>query len=72
MGTIPYHLKHNFGRGEKGLATLLAVINLLAFAFRSVRDSLGDLWRQVSAELGTRRTFFEHLRVVVRVILFPH
>ena len=72
MGTFPYRSKHNFGHGEKGLANLLVVINLLAFAFHSVLDSLGDLWRQVRAELGTRRAFFEHLRVVVRVILFPH
>ena len=58
-----YHLKHNFGHGSDGLANLLAVINLLAFTFHSVLDSLQGLWRQLRDLLVTRRDFFENLRV---------
>ena len=67
-----YSLKHNFGHGQDGLANLLTVLNLLAFAFHSVLDCLSDLWRRARVKLGTRRAFFEHLRVAARLILFPH
>ena len=66
-----YHLKHNFGHGSAGLANLLAVLNLLAFACHSVLDSLRGLWRQLRDLLGTRRDFFENLRVAARLFLFP-
>ena len=66
------HLKHNFGHGSDGLANLLVVINLLAFAFHSVLDGLCDLWRQLRDKLGTRRAFFEHLRVLPQYFFFPH
>ena len=67
-----YHLKHNFGHGSDGLANLLVVINLLAFAFHSVLDGLCDLWCQLRDKLGTRRAFFEHLRVLPQYFFFPH
>ena len=67
-----YHLKHNFGHGSDGLANLLAVINLLAFAFHSVLDCLQGLWRQLRDLLVTRRDFFENLRVAARLFVFPH
>ena len=66
-----YNLKHNFGHGSDGLANLLAVINLLAFAFHSVLDCLQGLWRQLRDLLVTRRDFFENLRVVARLFVFP-
>lgn len=67
-----YNLKHNFGHGSDGLANLLAVINLLAFAFHSVLDCLQGLWRQLRELLVTRRDFFENLRVAARLFVFPH
>ena len=48
------------------------MLNLLAFAFHSVLDCLSDLWHRARVKLGTRRAFFEHLRVAARLILFPH
>ena len=67
-----YNLKHNFGHGSDGLANLLAVLNLLAFAFHSVLDSLRGLWHQARTKLVTRRDFFEHLRVLTHYFYFPH
>ena len=65
-----YNLKHNFGHGKAGLANLLAALNLLAFAFHTVLDSLRGLWRKLRTLLVTRRDFFEHLRVATRLLLF--
>ena len=67
-----YHLKHNFGHGSHGLANLLALINLLAFASHSVLNCLHGLWRQLRELLVTRHDFFENLRVAARLFVFPH
>ena len=41
-----YNLKHNFGHGSRGLANLLATLNLFAFALHTLLDGLRGLWRQ--------------------------
>ena len=67
-----YHLKHNFGHGSDGLANLLAVLNLLAFAFHSVLDCLRGLWHQARALLVTRRDFFRDVQTLTKYVYFPH
>ena len=67
-----YHLKHNFGHGQAGLANLLAVLNLLAFAFHSVLDCLHGLWHQARTRLVTRRDFFRDLQTLTKYFYFPH
>ncbi len=66
-----YNSKRNFGHGSKGLANLLATLNLLAFALHSVLDCVCDLWRQCRARAGTRRDFFEELRFLTKWFCFP-
>ena len=39
-----YHLEHNFGHGKQNLAMMFAAMNLLAFAFHTVCESLEALW----------------------------
>jgi len=53
-----YNIKRNFGHGSKGLANLLATLNLFAFALHAVPDCVLDLWRQGGAWAGTRRNYF--------------
>jgi hypothetical protein len=38
-----YHLEHNFGHGKQHLAQLFVLLNLLAFAFHTVCDSVEKL-----------------------------
>ena len=66
-----YHLKHNFGYGQDGLANLLATLNLFAFTLHSVLDCVCDLWRQCRDKAGTRRRFFDKLRVLAEMFWFP-
>ena len=66
-----YHLKHNFGHGQHGLANLLATLNLFAFTLHSVLDCVADLWRRCRHKAGTRRRFFDKLRVVSEMFWFP-
>ena len=41
-----YHLEHNFGHGKQNLAMMFAAMNLLAFAFHTVCESLEALWKK--------------------------
>ena len=65
-------MKHNFGHGSDGLANLLVVLNLLAFAFHSVLDCLRGLWHQARALLVTRRDFFRDVQTLTKYVYFPH
>ena len=66
-----YHLKHNFGHGQDGLANLLATLNLFAFTLHAVLDCVADLWRRCRDKAGTRRRFFDKLRVLSEMFWFP-
>ena len=66
-----YHLKHNFGHSQNGLANLLATLNLFAFTLHEVLDCVADLWQQCRSKAGTRRRFFDKLRVLTEMFWFP-
>ena len=66
-----YHLEHNFGHGKQHLAQQFVLLNLLAFAFHTVCDSVENLWQQARAVLGTRKVFFTDLHTITAYLLFP-
>lgn len=66
-----YHLEHNFGHGKQYLAQLFVVLNLLAFAFHTVCDSVEELRQQARAAFGTRKGFFTDLHTITAYLLFP-
>ena len=66
-----YHLEHNFGHGKQHLAQQFVLLNLLAFAFHTVCDSVENLWQQARAVLGTRKAFFTDLHTKTAYWLFP-
>ena len=66
-----YHLEHNFGHGKKTLASVLAVLNLLAFALHTACDLAENQWQQARERLGSRTRTFEHMRTIVCYQLFP-
>jgi hypothetical protein len=71
LKTKGYNLEHNFGHGKQHLATVLATLNLLAFACHTVCE-LGDrAWRAAMRELVTRQGFFQSLRTVTAYLVFP-
>jgi hypothetical protein len=67
-----YHLEHNFGHGKQHLAQLFVLLNLLAFAFHTVCDSVETLWQQARSVLGTRKDFFSDLHTITAYLLFPN
>ncbi len=66
-----YHLEHNFGHGKDTLASVLVVLNLLAFALHAACDLTETLWQQARQRLGARARLFEHLRSITCYRVFP-
>jgi hypothetical protein len=70
LKTNGYNLEHNFGHGKKTLASVLVVLNLLAFAFHTLSQFSVLAWRQAMAACGPRYRFFEHLRSITAYVVF--
>ena len=66
-----YHLEHNFGHGKTTLASVLVVLNLLAFALHTACDLTESLWQQARQRLATRQRLFEHLRSITAYQAYP-
>ena len=56
-----YHLEHNFGHGSTTLASVLVVLNLLAFAFHTTCDLAETLWQSARESWKVRHRFFWRL-----------
>ena len=65
-----YHLKHNFGHGDRHLSEALFVVNLLAFFMHQIFE-LGDgLYQRVRTFFSSRRAFCDEVRSAFRLFLF--
>ena len=73
--TKGYNLEHNFDHGKEHLPALLATMNLIAFAMHTVADLVDAAWKAaraaVGTAVGTRKRFFEELRVITTYLVFP-
>ena len=65
-----YNLEHNFGHGKDTLASVLVVLNLLAFAYHTVAALAVSAWRAAVAAKGATYRFFEHLRTITTYVVF--
>src|ERR1700735_4397296 len=70
LKTKGYNLEHNFGHGEANLAAVLAVLNLLAFAFHTVAALAEPPGRKARAVTHTRIGFFNVMRALTVYIVF--
>jgi len=66
LKTKGYNLEHNFGHGKKHLSSLLATMNLLAFAMHGLLDHCDAHYRLIRRTLVTRQTFFDDIRALTR------
>ncbi len=70
-----YNLEHNFGHGKDTLASVMVVLNLLAFAYHTAAALAVSAWRAAVAAKGATYRFFEHLRTITTYVVFqdwPH
>ncbi len=65
LKTKGYHLEHNFGHGEKYLASLLLSLNLLAFLFHTILDLVDEKYRLIRQALRSRKKFFQHVEALL-------
>jgi len=72
LKTKGYHLEHNFGHGKKGLANLLASMNMLAFLFHTVLEMTCEAYVKIRKKLGARNKFFDHIRTLTHYICFEN
>jgi len=70
LKTKGYNLEHNFGHGKRNLSTVLAILNLLAFACHTVCELAAGPWRAARRELVTRQGFFQALRIITSYLVF--
>lgn len=70
LKTKGYHLEHNYGHGEKYLASLLATMNILAFLFHTILDFMNDKYILLRKMIGRRDSFFNDFRTVVKFLCF--
>jgi hypothetical protein len=71
LKTKGYHLEHNFGHGKQHLATVLATLNLPAFACHTVCELGHKAWRAARREPVTRQGFFQTFRTITTYLVFP-
>ena len=70
LKTKGYHLEHNFGHGKQHLSSLLATMNLLAFALHALLEVADGTYRLLRAKIGARRTFCDHIRTLTTYLDF--
>jgi hypothetical protein len=68
LKTKGYNLEHNFGHSQQHVSSVLATLNLLAFACHTVCDLADKPWRAARRELVTRQRFF-HTMVALTLAL---
>lgn len=64
-----YHLEHNFGHGKQTLASVLVILNLLAFTFHNVAEEMEYLWRKAREARVTRYQFFNDIGALSSCLL---
>ena len=72
LKTGGYNLEHNFGHGKQSLASVLVVLNLIAFAFHTAARLAVLAWREAVSARGATYRFFEHLRTVTAYVVFQN
>src|SRR3990172_3191663 len=61
-----YNLEHNFGHGKKHLASLLAVMNILAFLFHTMLEFMDGKYKLLRNVIGARKHFFNDIRTLLK------
>jgi len=72
LKTRGYHLEHNFGHGKEHLSSLLATMNLLAFALHTLLEVTDPGYRLLRSAVGARRKFFQHLEALTAYWFFEN
>ena len=67
-----YHLDRNFGHGSENLASVLLVLNLLAFFMHTACDLAEKAWQDARQAAGSRDWMFRQLQVLAARMVFEN
>jgi hypothetical protein len=65
-----YHFEHNYGHGERQLATVLAILRRLAFLIDQIQQLCCSRFRQLWKKLGTKAKLWAMMRSLFSVLEF--
>jgi hypothetical protein len=65
-----YQFEHNFGHGEEHLATVFALLMMLAFLVDQVQQLCSPLFRAVWEKFGTKRLMWDRMRCAFTDFVF--
>ena len=65
-----YHFEHNYGHGQVHLATVLALLMMLAFLVDQIQQLCSPLFRAVWEKFGTKRLMWDRMRCAFTDFLF--
>jgi hypothetical protein len=63
-----YHFEHNYGHGQKHLASVLAMLMMTAFLVDQIQERCCKLFKQLRAGLRTRKKLWETMRSLFKVV----
>ncbi len=66
-----YHIEHNYGHGERHLSYNFFLLNMLAFFMHQIFELTDRLYQACRQKLGSKRNLWDHLRVSMRMLIFP-
>jgi hypothetical protein len=70
LKTKGYNLSHNFGHGDKNLANLLTVFNIIAFTVHTVWQIANETFQKMFNAFSSRKQFFQALLTLTIFHLF--
>lgn len=65
-----YNFTHNYGHGYRNLASVLALLMLLAFLVDQIQQGFDKLFQQLWKGLGSKSKLWEMVRNVFRILMF--
>ena len=68
LKNLGYNFEHNYGHGQKHLATVFCMLMMLAFLIDQVQEICCSLYRKCRKALHTYRELWENMRVLFRRI----
>ena len=68
LKNLGYKFEHNYGHGEKYLATIFCMLMMLAFLIDQVQEISCSLFRRCKKKAGTNRNLWENMRALFQLM----
>lgn len=70
LKTKGYNFEHNYGHGKKHLASVFAILSIIAFLFHTIMNIVDVLYIKAKAAQGTRQIFYNMIRAISSLLIF--